>query len=258
MQLFDNDLNIVKIQDVKKIEQVSRGTSQHHRPTDCFLYGLSGSAYYTFHGKTVKIEKGDVIFFSRVNVYKVKIAPEGFSAIYVNCFLEDTQEPLCNEIFKPQNSTVLDNSFKKLLTLWKTGNFSDRIHCKSLLYRIYAELANQMQYKYIPSGKKEKIESAVNFMTENISDTNFSVEKLGPMCQMSQVHFRRIFSQIYHTTPVAFLVSLRINKAKELLHASSLSIAEIATQCGFSSTHYFSTKFRDQTGLTPTEFKKTY
>lgn len=258
MHLLDNELNILKVQDVKKIEQTSSGTFHHHRPTDCFLYGLSGSAYYTFHGKTVKFEKGNVIFFSRANAYKVKIASGGFSAIYVNFLLEDTKEPLLNEIFTPLKSSVLENSFEKLLTLWKTGKFSDRLHCKSLMYRIYAELAKQTQYEYIPSDKKDRIESAVQVMIENISDANFSVEQLGPMCQMSQVHFRRIFSQIFHTTPVAFLVSLRMNKAKELLHSSSLSITEIAELCGFNSTHYFSTKFHEETGLTPTEFRKTY
>ncbi len=256
MQLLDNELNIVKIQDVKKIEQTYATTSVRNRPTDCFLYVISGFAYYTIRGKTTKIEKGNVIFFSRTDAYSAEVPPSGFTAIYVNFFLEDTKKPLYNEIFTPQNSTSLENSFEKLNKLWVSGNFSDKIYCKSLMYRIYSELARQMQYKYIPSDRRDRIESAVQFMIENFSDANFSVEQLGPMCQMSQVHFRRIFSQIYRTTPVAFLVSLRINKAKELLYANRLTIAEIAAQCGFNSTYYFSKKFREETGLTPTEYRK--
>lgn len=256
MQLLDTELNIIKIQDIKKIEQNSTGTSVHHRPTDCFLYVLSGSAYYTILGKTTEVKKGNLIFFSRTDSYSVEIPSSGLIAIYVNFFLEDTKKLLRNEIFTPPNSTALENCFEELYKLWGTGNFSDKIYCKSLMYRIYSELARQMQYKYIPSSKKAKIEGTIQFMIDNFSDANFSVEQLGPMCNMSQVHFRRIFSQIYRTTPIAFLTSLRINKAKELLLSHSLPIGEIAAQCGFNSTYYFSKKFREEVGLSPTNYKR--
>ncbi|MBE7040530.1 MAG: helix-turn-helix domain-containing protein [Ruminococcaceae bacterium] len=257
MQLLDTELNIVKIQDVKKIETFSSFVSNPNRPTDCFLYVLSGSAYYTIQGKTTKVEKGNVIFFSRTDAYSAEIPSDGLAAIYVNFFLEDTKKLLRNEIFTPQNFTTLESSFEKLNALWAAGNFSDRIYCKSLMYRIYSELARQMQYKYIPSNRKDRIESTIQFMIENFSDANFSVEQLGPMCNMSQVHFRRIFSQIYHTTPIVFLNSLRLNKAKELLLANRLSISEIAAQCGFNSTYYFSKKFKEDTGLTPSTYRKS-
>lgn len=257
MQLLDTELNIIKIQDIKKIEQKSTATSVHHRPTDCFLYILSGSAYYTIHGKTIEVKKGNVIFFSRTDTYSVEIPSSGLTAIYVNFFLEDTKKLLRNEIFTPQNSAVLENCFEELYKLWRTGNFSDKIYCKSLMYRIYSELAKQMQYKYIPSSRKARIESTIKFMIDNFSDANFSVEKLGPMCNMSQVHFRRIFSQIYRTTPIAFLTSLRLNKAKELLLANRLSISEIAAQCGFNSTYYFSKKFKEEFGISPSNYKKS-
>lgn len=257
MQLLDTELNIVKIQDIKKIEQNSTANFVRHRPTDCFLYVLSGYAYYTIQGKTTKVKKGDVIFFSRTDTYKVEIPSSGLNAIYVNFFLEDIKKLLYNEIFTPQNSTVLESCFEELYRLWGTGNFSDRIYCKSLMYRIYSELAKQMQYKYIPSSRKARIESTIQFMIDNFSDANFSVEQLGPMCNMSQVHFRRIFSQIYRTTPIAFLTSLRLNKAKELLLANRLSITEIASQCGFNSTYYFSKKFKEEFGISPSNYKKS-
>lgn len=258
MQLLDNELNIIKILDVKKSTQCAAKQTRCHRPTDCFLYVLSGSAYYTIDGKTTKVEKGNVIFFSRIDSYNVEIPPGGFSMIYVDFLLEDTKEPLRSEIFKPQNSSLLESSFEKLNTLWISGNFSDKIYCKSLIYRIYSEIAKHMQYKYTTSDQKNRIEGAIQFLIKNFSNSSFSVEQLGPMCQMSPGHFRRIFSQIYHTTPVAFLTTLRINAAKELLHANSLSIVEIATQCGFNSSSYFTKKFQEETGLTPSEYRKTY
>lgn len=256
MQLLDDVLSIRKILDVNKATPHMVKTTKIRRPTDCFLYVLSGYAYYTLHGKTTKIEKGNVIFFSRIDTYSVEIPPSGFTMIYVDFFLEDTKEPLRSEIFTPQNSSVIESSFEKLHKLWETGNFSEKIYCNSLMYRIYSDLARHMQYKYTTSDQKNRIEAAIQFLIQNFSNSSFSVEQLGPMCQMSQGHFRRIFSQIYHTTPVAFLTTLRINAAKELLHADSLSIVEIAAQCGFNSASYFTKKFREETGLTPTEYKK--
>ena len=258
MHFYDTELDILKIQDVNKITQTTEGTHRRSRPTDCFLYVLSGFAYYTFHNKTTKIEKGNVVFFSRVNEYSATFPSDNFKAIYVDFFFENTVTPLQNEVFTSLNASSLENSFEKLNKLWISGNFSDKIYCKSLLYRIYSELARQTQNKYMPTERKERIERAVELMVENFSDAGFSVEQLGPFCHMSPVYFRNIFSQVYHTTPIAFLVSLRINKAKELLRSGHLSVAEIATLCGFNSTYYFSKKFREETGLTPTEFRKIY
>lgn len=72
---------------------------------------------------------------------------------------------------------------------------------------------------------------------------------------MSEVHFRRLFYQIYHTSPMKFIISLRVNKAKELLTNTQMKIQDISETCGFNNPYYFSKVFRQAVGLTPSQYR---
>ena len=59
------------------------------------------------------------------------------------------------------------------------------------------------------------------------------------------------------TTPHAYLLDCRINRAKDLLAADQLTAAEIATSLGFASYTQFSAQFHAHTGVSPAMFRKT-
>ena len=46
-------------------------------------------------------------------------------------------------------------------------------------------------------------------------------------------------------------------KAKQMIKNSTYSISEISRMCGFSSIHYFSRKFKEKYGVTPTSYAKS-
>ena len=54
-----------------------------------------------------------------------------------------------------------------------------------------------------------------------------------------------------------YLNNIRIQKARELLQDSDAMIYEISEQCGFASSQYFSTMFKQLTGKTPNEFRRS-
>ena len=54
------------------------------------------------------------------------------------------------------------------------------------------------------------------------------------------------------------VTGIRIEKAKELLTGSALSMKEICAACGYQDPNYFSRNFKKKVGLTPTEYKEKY
>ncbi|MDR2407523.1 MAG: response regulator [Bacteroidales bacterium] len=90
-----------------------------------------------------------------------------------------------------------------------------------------------------------------NHYTENISlgDVATSVQK-------SKNYISLLFKQELGVNFVNYLTNLRIEYAKELLTTTDLLIYEIADKSGFDNQYYFSTVFKDSTGLTCKEFKK--
>lgn len=69
-------------------------------------------------------------------------------------------------------------------------------------------------------------------------------------------HFRNIFSVTMNTSPQKYLEKIRIDQAKFLLAQNELSIANIAYTCSFSSQAYFTSIFKQNTLLSPNEFRQ--
>ncbi|MEU5879710.1 helix-turn-helix transcriptional regulator [Spirillospora sp. NPDC047279] len=71
----------------------------------------------------------------------------------------------------------------------------------------------------------------------------------------SRYHFVRLFREAYGETPGRYLGRRRIERAQELLRSANLTVTEICMLVGFTSVGTFCTRFKEQTGLTPTEFR---
>jgi AraC-like DNA-binding protein len=90
---------------------------------------------------------------------------------------------------------------------------------------------------------------------ENHYNEDISIQMLADLSHYSERHFIRVFRDTYHTTPMNYIISLRIRKACLQLKDSSLSISDIALRCGFNNSNYFSRIFKQQIGITPTRYR---
>lgn len=73
---------------------------------------------------------------------------------------------------------------------------------------------------------------------------------------MSYRNLSRIFASIEGRTIENYFTSLRIERIKELLLDGQLPLSEIAYATGFSSVPHLSTRFKQATGMTPTQFRE--
>ncbi len=73
---------------------------------------------------------------------------------------------------------------------------------------------------------------------------------------MSQYYFSRLFKQAMGVSPYQYVMQQRIERAKYLLRTTSLSVAEIAPQVGFSTQNQLTIQFRKFTGTTPSGYRK--
>ncbi len=259
MKITDMEFNINTIIGVQKGRIPPSTPNCNGRHSDCFVYVLSGEADYIFDGKNFKAEAGNVIFLAEGSRYSIKVNDENYTFIFIDFFFEKSENrSFSNEIYKQKSLSLLKSNFEKILNLWKTGDYSDKIYCKSLIYKIYSEIAKANFSKYVSLNRREQIENIVDYITDNIGEVNLDISKLSKMCNISEVHFRRIFSCIYRVSPKRFITIVRVNSAKELLVSENLSIAEISKSCGFENQYYFSKVFKSETNMTPSQYRKFY
>lgn len=99
------------------------------------------------------------------------------------------------------------------------------------------------------------INSTRNYMLNHLEE-KFSIKELAERANYSESRFCILYHRFFSTSPIDELLGARIEKATSLLRYSNLSVTEITTMCGFSSIHYFSRKFKEKTGVSPTDYIK--
>lgn len=86
-----------------------------------------------------------------------------------------------------------------------------------------------------------------------IRNSDYLVEKLG----YSYQHLTSVFSGVENITLEKFIILHKIEKVKELLEYGELSLSEIAYQMDYSSVQYLSTQFKNITGVSVSDYKKS-
>ena len=87
---------------------------------------------------------------------------------------------------------------------------------------------------------------------------SLSIHELCNMFYISKNKLYDIFSELCHTTPLRYQLTLRIKESKKLLTTTNMSITEISDWLGFSSYNRFSKLFKSETGNSPSVYRKLY
>ena len=152
-----------------------------------------------------------------------------------------------------------------------TGNIRN---LAELLYRVFLE--KEDNYQNIVNGLAETICQYIkklsvtaqqtpfvytlkNTLFQNIGNSDF---QLGAEIEKTGFHpdyVRRCFKAETGRSPLAYLTTLRLSKAKQmLLETPHETVSNIATQCGFQDALYFSTCFKKHTGVSPLQYRKIH
>ncbi|WFU91816.1 AraC family transcriptional regulator (plasmid) [Rhizobium sp. CC1099] len=96
---------------------------------------------------------------------------------------------------------------------------------------------------------------AKSLLLENL-DGNISISEVAKVCNLSRGYFIRAFRETTGMTPYQWLLSERVNRARELLRASNAPLAEVAIACGFADQSHFTRVFSSIAGLTPGNWRR--
>ncbi|MBC7884304.1 MAG: helix-turn-helix transcriptional regulator, partial [Saprospiraceae bacterium] len=103
--------------------------------------------------------------------------------------------------------------------------------------------------------ENEFIKKIREVVEANFSNSEFSVEKLCKLVFMSHSQLHRKLEALTDCSPNQFIRMVRLNKAKELLADPSNSISSAATESGYNDPSYFARIFKQETGVTPQEWR---
>ena len=87
-------------------------------------------------------------------------------------------------------------------------------------------------------------------------DSDLSLQALANESGYSRVHFVRMFKAATGSSPHNYLLNLKLERARELLKNPSMSLIDIALDCGFSSHSHLSRLFHKFVGVTPSAYRR--
>lgn len=156
---------------------------------------------------------------------------------------------------------LIDQIGRSLAAELETNQIHSRLFADSLtialsihLLRNYANL--QQPLREDTGGlPQRKLQQAIAYINDNLIE-DLTVSAIATELGMSQYYFSRLFKQSIGVSPYQYVMQQRIERAKYLLQTTSLSIAAIATQVGFSNQNQLTVQFRKFAGTTPSRYRQ--
>ena len=156
-------------------------------------------------------------------------------------------------VFVPEHSKEITSIYKRLALIHNQPSrrtLAD-LQLSKLLYLVCADASSyefQKLEEYTPTDKT--LAYINNHYMENIT-----LEELACNVHLSRHYLVHLFKSETGFTPFEYIMTTRLEQAKRMLAFTQLSVADIASECGFDSSSYFCRRFRAAFGKTPKSFR---
>ncbi|MBE6613483.1 MAG: helix-turn-helix domain-containing protein [Ruminococcaceae bacterium] len=123
------------------------------------------------------------------------------------------------------------------------------------LIESYIRLIMQADNELSAQSQNSAIADIVSFIEENLC-SSLSIRSIAELFHYHEKYIGRLFKQTMGCSIRTYIYSRRIERAMMLLRETNESVIEIATRMGFENVTYFNRRFREITGITPTDYRR--
>lgn len=230
------------------------------------LYVVSGKVYLDYQGQTEEVTAGHMILYrpgiAQNYTYFAQDKPEvywiHFTGSDVEQILEHNGISAQEHILRSGCSPEYQQLFLQIIREFQVP----KPHCQELILLLFKQILLLM-YRHLEENThanrkiQKEVEHAVHFFNENLSSP-ISIQEYAVSQHMSTCWFIRNFKQYIGMTPMQYITSMRIAKARWLLENTDYNISEISALVGYENPLYFSRIFKKQTGRSPANYRKEW
>lgn len=172
-------------------------------------------------------------------------------------------ERMMSNFFRPENPFVevgtngaLLGLFQKLIETIQAAPIGYHQIIPGIALQILGLINVVASHQRLNYDATEQLIDKAKFILQESLESAVNVEQLAQQLSMSYSKFRKSFKAITGQSPNQYHLNLKLDKAKELLLSTTLSISEIAYQTGFESALYFSRIFKKKYKVSPKLFRE--
>ena len=243
----------VKILTVQKLEWSKTDADVSPRKFSALSLRMKGNATLCASKEMVRPQTGDILFVPENLGYYVKSDAE---EIYVIHFKSNSEFDKKIELFSNTDFSKVSRLFSLCYEIWNKKEQGYYFKTLSVFYNII-EILSKSSAKELYDETYLKIKPAIDYLKTHFNKHDLSVLTLANIVNMSDTYFRKLFFEIYHTTPKIYINGMRISYAKELIESKYYSLSQVSELAGFCDTKYFYTVFKKYADMKPTAFKNS-
>ncbi len=246
----------------------------HFHPTCEIYYLISGKRRYFVRDKSYEVRPGDLILIPSQVVHKVSNSVETVEGEYHERYLLSFSESSindnlkscfsrCHYVLSDEGSSYVKALIEKMNDDVKNyDDYSLQLYNAHLTELLIYLLRN---YPQIPTDYEEShskmgsiLDEIAKYIYKNQSNNNLSLTLIADKFGFSKEYLSKKFKDAFQCGYSEYLTNTRLATSIKLLTMTSLSVKEIAIQCGFRDSNYYNAVFKKKMGITPLGYRASF
>ena len=259
--------SLLHLQEIGTLQALAPHTSSRSNlQSYLFFTVLSGSGELVYDGKKYELKKGDMVFIdcrkpyshtTDLNLWSLRwchFYEPTLSFVYEK-YVERGGRPT----FRPEETASFLSTLDSLYKLASGSDYIRDMRINEELNRLCTLLMEQSwnPEEATTAPKKLSVAEVKEYLEQHYAE-KITLDDLSKQFFINKYYLTRVFKEQFGQSITAYLTSLRITHAKQLLRFSEKSVEEIGLECGLGQLHYFSRVFKEVEGVPPSIYRSQW
>lgn len=231
------------------------------------IYIAAGEGHFFLDGHEVTVPAGNMVLYPPKKEQHYYFLGKDrsqywfvhFTGRAVKSILRHYEIPLDGYVLHTGISYEYEDLFKKMRDELLDCEFCYEENLTYLLRELFIVM-NRKMHQIMPTASgfvRTEMDYARDYFREHYNE-DISIEQYAAGRNMSTSWFGACFREYFGTSPMKFILNLRIYNAQILLETTDETVGEIARRVGYENPMYFSRAFRKAKGLSPMKYRKVF
>ena len=259
--------SLLHLQEIGTLQALAPHTSSRSNlQSYLFFTVLSGSGELIYDGKKHDLKKGDMVFIDCRKPYSHTTDSNLWSLRWCHFYgptlsfvYEKYVERGGRPTFRPEDTAPFLSTLDSLYKLASGSDYIRDMRINEELNRLCTLLMEQSwnPEEATTAPKKLSVVEVKEYLEQHYAD-KITLDELSKQFFINKYYLTRVFKEQFGQSISAYLTSLRITHAKQLLRFSEKSVEEIGLECGLGQLHYFSRVFKEVEGVAPSIYRSQW
>lgn len=157
---------------------------------------------------------------------------------------------------RPQNTYLIEQLIFEIIQKYESRSAYSQIALQGLFMKLWYSILLEIEGQAKRKGSSKELEvDEIKLYLEQTTDRAVTMDELSKRFHLNKYYISRLFSRAFHTSPIQYHTTQRIQQAMKLLFLTNMSVTEIAAAVGYNSIQNFSKAFKSVVGESPNSYR---